>query len=71
MEADKTTGIKFGRSLTYDQAMEIRSRYCALGISMAMLADEYGVNTKTIERIIYWETYRKPSFTVGRKSRHY
>ena len=66
-ESRKIQGVKSGRVLTFSDAQEIRSRYCALGVTIISLANEFGVAHTTIERIIYWQTYRKEPHTVGRK----
>ena len=66
-EPRKIQGIKNGRVLTFSDAQEIRSRYCASGVTMGALAVEFGVGIDTVKRIIYWETYRKETASVGRK----
>ncbi len=55
----KVTGESHGRSkLTNEQAIEIRERYRnAPGLSQRMLAREFGVDQKTIRRVVNDESY--------------
>jgi plasmid maintenance system antidote protein VapI len=53
--------------LTWEGSREIRSRYAAGGISMAVLAAEYGVKRETIRALIQGRTWHDPDYVPPRR----
>jgi len=49
--------------LSWEQVREIRQKYSTKAHSMLQLAEEYGMNRKTIEALIHNKTWKDPEYT--------
>ena len=53
-------GGKGNRTLTYEQAEEIRAKYIPRKYTAKMLAEEYNMSFRAIQKILYKVTYVEP-----------
>ena len=51
-------GGKGNRTLTYEQAEEIRAKYIPRKYTAKMLAEEYNMSFRAIQKIIYYTSYK-------------